>query len=621
MRLLLLAADAGGGALLGAEHAAGAQLGVDVVGDQRLALAGRAALLADVRLVLVAEVLDRREHRIGGGAAQRAERALDHVTPQLLEQLDVSLAPLALDDTVERLEHAFGAEAAGDALAAALVLGELEEETRQVDHAGLVVDHDHAAGADDGAGRGQRLVVDRRVEQAGRHAAAGGAAELDGLELAAVLDAAADVEDDLAQGGAHRHLGEAAVDQFAGEAEGLGAAAVLGAELVVLGGAVGDDPGHVGPGLDVVDVGGAAPEAGDGGEGRTGARHAALALDRGDQRGLLAADEGAGAELEVQVELPARTEDVASQEPALLGIGDRLGEALDGQRVLGAHVDVALVGADCPAADQHALDDRVRVALEDRAVHERAGVALVGVADEVLDVALALVGELPLDAGREPGAAAAADARVGDLLDDLLLGHRRERRARRLVAAAGEVLVEALRVDHAHVAQGDARLGLVEPDVVPVADALAGLGVLVEEALHRTAVPEVLVDHLGHVPRLEMAVQRVVAEHGDRAHGAQAVTADDADVHLVGQAGLPDLLHERVVDGHRAGEHAGGAGADLDGPAAVGTFADADVAGVVVRARCRGLVGHGLSAHPFVAPTCSMRSRMIRRVLSGVRPP
>ncbi len=45
----------------------------------------------------------------------------------------------------------------------------------------------------------------------GGQAAAGRAAELHGLELAAGQHAAADVEDDFAQRGAHRHLDEAAV--------------------------------------------------------------------------------------------------------------------------------------------------------------------------------------------------------------------------------------------------------------------------------------------------------------------------------------------------------------------------------------------------------------------------
>src|SRR5450759_2801251 len=51
VQLLLLAADAAGGALLGAQHAAGAGFGVDVVRDQRLAPAGGTALLIDMRLV------------------------------------------------------------------------------------------------------------------------------------------------------------------------------------------------------------------------------------------------------------------------------------------------------------------------------------------------------------------------------------------------------------------------------------------------------------------------------------------------------------------------------------------------------------------------------------------
>ena len=107
---------------------------------------------------------------------------------------------------------------------------------------------------------------------------------------------------------------------------------------------------------------------------------------------------------------------------------------------------------------------------------------------------------------------------------------------------------------------------------LPVADALAGLLVLVEEALDRLAALEVLLDDLGDVPGLEVAVQRVVAEHHDGAHGAQAVAADDADLDAVAEPGVLHLLHEGVEDGHGAGEQAGGAGADLDVVAAARTL-------------------------------------------------
>ena len=80
------------------------------------------------------------------------------------------------------------------------------------------------------------------------------------------------------------------------------------------------------------------------------------------------------------------------EEAALLRLGDGDVEPLDRLGVLGADVDVAVVGADRVAGDDHALEHRVRVALQHRAVHERAGVALVGVADDVLLLARAPAG-------------------------------------------------------------------------------------------------------------------------------------------------------------------------------------------------------------------------------------
>ena len=76
-----------------------------------------------------------------------------------------------------------------------------------------------------------------------------------------------------------------------------------------------------------------------------------------------------------------------AEEAVLLGLLDGDLEALDGERILGADVDVALLGADRVAADRHRLEDGVGVALDRRAVHVGAGVALVGVADDVLHVA------------------------------------------------------------------------------------------------------------------------------------------------------------------------------------------------------------------------------------------
>jgi len=107
-----------------------------------------------------------------------------------------------------------------------------------------------------------------------------------------------------------------------------------------------DDPGDVREGLDVVDAGGAAPQALVGGERRAHPRHAALALDGPDERGLLAADEGAGALLELDVELEVGAVDLVAQQVPLLGLLDGDVQPLDGLGVLGAAVDVAVGRAD-----------------------------------------------------------------------------------------------------------------------------------------------------------------------------------------------------------------------------------------------------------------------------------
>ena len=126
-------------------------------------------------------------------------------------------------------------------------------------------------------------------------------------------------------------------------------------------------------------------------------------------------------------------------------------QALHGERVLVAHVDVALhgpvAGADGEGGDDHALDDAVRVALEHRAVHERARVALVGVADDVVLLARVGAAEAPLLAGREAGAAAAAQAARLDFVDHGLRVGGAEHLGQRRVAAVGQVVVERVRVD------------------------------------------------------------------------------------------------------------------------------------------------------------------------------
>ena len=88
-----------------------------------------------------------------------------------------------------------------------------------------------------------------------REAAARRAARLHGLELLAVLDAAADFEDHFAQRGAHRHLDQADVIDLARQGEDFGALAFFGADRGEPFGAPQEDGRNIGVGFDVVHIG------------------------------------------------------------------------------------------------------------------------------------------------------------------------------------------------------------------------------------------------------------------------------------------------------------------------------------------------------------------------------
>ena len=221
----------------------------------------------------------------------------------------------------------------------------------------------------------------------------------------------------------------------------------------------------VGKRLHVVDDRGLAEQALVGREWRLVLRLAAVALDGGDERRLLAADKRAGAEADVDVKVEPAVENILPQQPVFTRLPDGDFEALDRDGILRAHVDIAVMRADGVPRDGHGLQHRVRVALEHRAVHERARVALVGVADHILFIADVLGRKLPLEPGREACAAAAAKAGALHEVDDVRRGHFREHAAQRLIPVHADILLNVLRVDDAAVAQRHAQLRLVKPGV------------------------------------------------------------------------------------------------------------------------------------------------------------
>ena len=144
---------------------------------------------------------------------------------------------------------------------------------------------------------------------------------------------------------------------------------------------------------------------------------------------------------------------------------------LDGQRILGPDVDVSLGGADRIGRDEHPLQDGMGVALDQRAVHEGARVAFVGVADEIALVALRFPAGLPFPPGRETGAAAAAQAGPLDGVQDLLPGHG-QALFEPPIPVPGQVMVEIVRVDDAAVPKHDPHLRLEHRQVEEAGDSV-----------------------------------------------------------------------------------------------------------------------------------------------------
>ena len=214
------------------------------------------------------------------------------------------------------------------------------------------------------------------------------------------------------------------------------------------------------------------------------------------------------------------------------------------------------------ARDGHGLQNGVGVALQHRAVHERAGIALVGVAAHILDPVGAdrVGGELPLFARGEARAAPAPQAGGQHRVDDLL---GRDVFGEDFTQGGVAVHADVLRVDDAAVAQGDAVLVLVEPGLGQGGGRAVAPLVPVEQALDDAALDDVLGDNLLHVVHRHVGVARPLGVDGDDGpQGAQAEAARAHHLGLLVHALGGQLLFKLRDDLGTLGGGAAGAGAD-----------------------------------------------------------
>ena len=206
---------------------------------------------------------------------------------------------------------------------------------------------------------------------------------------------------------------------MAGDAEQLGAGVVGPADAGEPGRAAAHDVGHDRDRFHVVDGGRAAIEPDIGRERRLEPRLALLAFQAFEQRGFLAADIGAGAVMDDEVEIPA-VDVVLADQLRLIGLIDRRLQVLALADEFAAHIDVA--GMRAPWRSSAIRQPSTRRCGSCRMISRSLqvpGSDFVGIDHEIMRPLVDLLGhERPFEPGREAGAAAAAQARLLHLVDD-----------------------------------------------------------------------------------------------------------------------------------------------------------------------------------------------------------
>src|SRR5208337_561443 len=128
--------------------------------------------------------------------------------------------------------------------------------------------------------------------------------------------------------------------------------------------------------------------------------------------------------------------------------------------------------------DDHAFQQRVGITLDLVAVHIGAGIAFIGIANDVFSIGLGLGHELPLVAGQVARATASAQFGSLDLLDDGLRPAVDEHLVQGLVSADRDVFLNVIGIDEAAIPQNDLLLAFEERHFVPQRNFGIGMPVL-----------------------------------------------------------------------------------------------------------------------------------------------
>src|SRR2546425_1957593 len=268
-------------------------------------------LLADVRLVLVPEVLERAGDRRDLGVPKGADRAAGDVAAQSQQGREVVHLAFPMVATWQYLQQPQTSLPAGGALAAGLVVEEVQEIFRGPDHARAFLHHRDPAGPQHGPGLCDRVEVHLDIQMLRDHEGGRRAPRNESLQRFVTPHPPGDVVDHLPEGDAHRHFVIARAFHVPAQAEDAGPRALGrapdGGEPLR---PTVDDMRDVRQRLDVVHHRRQLEQPVRGGERRLDARQAPVPFKGLQQGGLLPADVRARAAGHVDVPGESRTQDV-----------------------------------------------------------------------------------------------------------------------------------------------------------------------------------------------------------------------------------------------------------------------------------------------------------------------
>jgi len=367
----------------------------------------------NVRIDFGAEMFEDGLDGSGNDLAESADGSEGHSLGEFVDESKIGaiggVGQVALGPAGEKINHFLRAHAAGDALATGFVAIELDGGESHIEHAGGVVANDDGAGTEHRAGNGEGFEIEANVDHGGGEIAGGRAGGRERFELAAGEDATGTIEDDFAHGNAEGNFEDAGAIDVSGDTDEFEAAGTVGAGGYVPVDAAGENLRDVGESLDVVDGGGLLKETGLAGEGGLVAGLGAMAFDGFEERAFFAADVAAGADEHFEVKIEVAAKNFFAENTRLGATTNFFSEDLFLERIFVADIEDAFFCAGNESGDDHAFGDEMREMAEDETVLDGAGLALVGVADDVFHRIGLLADEIPLHPSGESGAAHAAE--------------------------------------------------------------------------------------------------------------------------------------------------------------------------------------------------------------------